>query len=195
LRSPESAIHAGIALAPEDRKQQGLVLGMAVKSNITLPTLRRIARTIFLRFGLEDALAEGYKKSLNIRTPGVSTLARSLSGGNQQKVVIAKWLEAKPKILILDEPTRGIDVAGKSEVHKLIGDLAATGVGILMISSELPEILGMSDRILVMHEGRLAGELSREEASEEKVLYLASGQSLDSAKSAAAVTPIEARHP
>jgi ribose transport system ATP-binding protein len=176
LRTPEDAIRAGIALAPEDRKLQGLVLGMPVRANISLPTLRQVADYIFLRAGLESRLAEQYKTSLDIRTPSVETPTRSLSGGNQQKVVIAKWLAAKPKILILDEPTRGIDVAAKSEVHKLMTDLAAQGVGILMISSELPEILRMSDRILVMHEGQLVGELSREEATEERVMHFAAGQ-------------------
>jgi ABC-type sugar transport system ATPase subunit len=176
LRSPEDAIRAGIALAPEDRKWQGLVLGMSVRGNISLPLLKHVARLGFLRPHLEKSLASDYRKHLDIRTPSIETPTRSLSGGNQQKVVIAKWLATKPKVLILDEPTRGIDVAGKTEVHRLVRDLAAQGVGILMISSELPEILGMSDRILVMHEGRLAGELDRNEATEERVMYFAAGQ-------------------
>jgi ABC-type sugar transport system ATPase subunit len=176
LQSPRGAINAGIALAPEDRKSQGLVLGMSVRSNITLPILNLLRRLVFLRFSKEKELAEEYKDRLDIRTPSLETTARSLSGGNQQKVVIAKWLATRPKVLILDEPTRGIDIAGKAEVHKLVNLLAAQGVGILFISSELPEILGMSDRILVMHEGQLAGELDRDSATEESVMRLASGQ-------------------
>jgi ribose transport system ATP-binding protein len=177
LRAPEDAIRAGIALAPEDRKLQGLVLGLPVRANITLPILRKLSRFFFLRPARERKLAEEYRDSLDIRTPSLETPTRSLSGGNQQKVVIAKWLASLPRILILDEPTRGIDVAAKSEVHKLMDELAAQGVGILMISSELPEILGMSDRILVMHEGRLTGELSRDDATEEKIMAYAAGQS------------------
>ncbi len=176
LRSPRAAINAGVALAPEDRKSQGLVLGMSVQSNISLPILKLLRRLGFLRFGSEKKLAWEYKDRLDIRTPSLETPARSLSGGNQQKVVIAKWLATRPKVLILDEPTRGIDVAGKAEVHKLVNYLAAQGVGILFISSELPEILGMSDRILVMHEGQLVGELGRDTATEESVMQLASGQ-------------------
>ncbi|MCC6803321.1 MAG: sugar ABC transporter ATP-binding protein [Anaerolineae bacterium] len=176
LRAPEDAIRAGIALAPEDRKLQGLILGMPVRANISLPTLRQVAALIFLRFGLEQKLAKDYKVSLDIRAPSVETVAKSLSGGNQQKVVIAKWLAAKPRILILDEPTRGIDVAGKSEVHRLIIDLARQGVGILLISSEMPEVMGISDRILVMHEGRLVGEQSHDEVTEEKLMMMATGQ-------------------
>ena len=149
---------------------------MSVRSNISLPILRLLRRLGFLRFGSEKKLAWEYKDRLDIRTPSLETPARSLSGGNQQKVVIAKWLATRPKVLILDEPTRGIDVAGKAEVHKLVNYLAAQGVGILFISSELPEILGMSDRILVMHEGQLVGELGRDTATEESVMQLASGQ-------------------
>jgi ABC-type sugar transport system ATPase subunit len=185
LRSPEDAIHAGIALAPEDRKLQGLVLGMPIRANISLPILRQLARLFFLRPAQERQLANEYRASLDIRAPSLETPTQSLSGGNQQKVVIAKWLAARPKILILDEPTRGIDVGAKSEVHRLMDDLAAQGVGILMISSELPEVLGMSDRILMMYEGALAGELSREEASEERVMYYASGQYLARGKEVA----------
>jgi rhamnose transport system ATP-binding protein len=176
LRSPRAAINAGIALAPEDRKSQGLVLGMSVRSNISLPILKLLRRLVFLRFSAEKQLACEYKDRLDIRTPSVETLARSLSGGNQQKVVIAKWLATHPKVLILDEPTRGIDIAGKAEVHKLVNLLTEQGVGILFISSELPEILGMSDRILVMREGQLVGELDRGTATEESVMRFASGQ-------------------
>jgi ABC-type sugar transport system ATPase subunit len=181
IRHPEDAIHAGIALAPEDRKTQGLVLDMPVRENVTLQTLRKIAHWVFLRFGVERQLAEDYRKQLDIRTPSVETAARSLSGGNQQKVVLARCLNAQPKVLILDEPTRGIDIAGKSEVHKLVCALAAQGVGILFISSELPEILGMCDRILVLHEGRLAGIVEQKDATEAVLVALASGHTAQGA--------------
>ena len=176
VHSPQEAIRAGIALAPEDRKTQGLVLDMPVRANITLQVLRRVASWVFMRYGREKVLAERYKQDMTIRTPSIETMARSLSGGNQQKVVVAKCLAANPRVLILDEPTRGIDVAGKSEVHKLVSQLADMGVGILIISSELPEILGMSDRILVMHEGRLMGDVPAADATEESIIALASGQ-------------------
>jgi ABC-type sugar transport system ATPase subunit len=181
VSSPQEAIRAGIALAPEDRKTQGLVLDMPVRANITLQVLRRVASWVFMRYGREKVLADRYRQEMSIRTPSIETMARSLSGGNQQKVVVAKCLAANPRVLILDEPTRGIDVAGKSEVHKLVSQLADLGVGILIISSELPEIMGMSDRILVMHEGRLMGDLPAKDASEELIMSLASGQSLDGA--------------
>ena len=181
VTSPQEAIRAGIALAPEDRKTQGLVLDMPVRANITLQVLRRVASWVFMRYGREKVLADRYRQEMSIRTPSIETMARSLSGGNQQKVVVAKCLAANPRVLILDEPTRGIDVAGKSEVHKLVSQLADLGVGILIISSELPEILGMSDRILVMHEGRLMGDIPAKDASEELIMSLASGQSFDGA--------------
>ena len=178
VRSPQDAIQVGLALAPEDRKLEGLVLGMPVRANNSLPSLRRLSRLGFVRARAERALADEYARTMDIRCPSVETLAQSLSGGNQQKVVIAKWLARKPRVLILDEPTRGVDVAGKAEVHRLMSDLAQKGVGILMISSELPEVLGMSDRILVMREGRLVGEFRREDASEERVMSFAAGQAV-----------------
>lgn len=171
-RSPRNAIRGGIALVPEDRKTQGLVLGMAVRSNISLPNLSTLTRLGFLRFKREAALANSYKALLGIRTPTIETRAQSLSGGNQQKVVMSKWLAKKPRVLLLDEPTRGIDIGAKAEVHKLVDELTAQGVGVLLISSELPEVMGMSDRILIMHEGRLLGEMSREEATEENIMSL-----------------------
>jgi ABC-type sugar transport system ATPase subunit len=177
IHSPRDAIQAGLALAPEDRKSDGLVLGLPVRANISLPSLRRLARLLFIRSRAEKAMAREYIQSLDIRCPSPETQAQSLSGGNQQKVVIAKWLARHPQLLILDEPTRGIDVSGKAEVHRLMNQLAAQGVAILMVSSELPEILGMSDRVIVMREGRLVGELQRSEASEERVLAFAASQS------------------
>ncbi|MEA4906015.1 MAG: sugar ABC transporter ATP-binding protein [Anaerolineaceae bacterium] len=174
--TPGEAIHAGVVLVPEDRKSQGLVLGMPVRNNISLPNLLSLSRFQFIQARKENDLAETYRAKLDIRCPSVATPAVSLSGGNQQKVVIAKWLAKQPKVLIVDEPTRGIDVRAKAEVYNLMLALAEQGVGILMVSSELPEILGISDRIYVMHEGRLAGEVSRKAASEELIMTYASGQ-------------------
>jgi ribose transport system ATP-binding protein len=174
--SPRDAIRSGVVLAPEDRKEHGLVLGMTVQENVTLPNLKRVSEFGFLRPRYERELAGRYRDELAIRTPTLATQAASLSGGNQQKVVLAKWLARKPKVLILDEPTRGIDVAGKAEVHRLMNSLAEQGVAVLMVSSELPEILGMSDRVLIMHEKRLAGELTRADATEERIMAYATGQ-------------------
>lgn len=175
IRSPRDAIRAGIGMVTEDRKQQGLVLGMPVRSNNTLTNLQAVSTAGFIQMRQERGVAEKYREELSIKTPTIEQTVRNLSGGNQQKVVLAKWLFAGVKVLILDEPTRGIDVRAKSEIYELMNELAARGVGILMISSELPEILGMSDRILVMHEGRIVGELSREEATQEKIMHLATG--------------------
>ena len=175
IRSPQDAIKHGIGLVTEDRKQQGLVLGMVVRENNTLAHLDAVSTLGFIRRREERQVAEKYRASLAIKTPSVEQVVQNLSGGNQQKVVLAKWLFTGSKILIFDEPTRGIDVGAKSEIYKLMNELAAEGVAIVMISSELPEVLGMSDRILVMHEGRLMGELSRDEATQEKIMHLATG--------------------
>jgi ABC-type sugar transport system ATPase subunit len=175
--TPSEAIRAGVVLAPEDHKSQGLVLGMSVRNNISLPSLLSLSRFQFIQARKENDLAETYRTKLDIRCPSIATPAISLSGGNQQKVVIAKWLAKQPKVLIVDEPTRGIDVRAKAEVYNLMLTLAEQGMGILMVSSELPEILGICDRIYVMHEGKLAGEVSRKEASEELLMTYASGQS------------------
>lgn len=175
VRSPQDAIKYGIGLVTEDRKQQGLVLGMAVRENTTLANLDLLAVLGFIKRAEENKVAEKYKTDLSIRTPSIEQVVQNLSGGNQQKVVLAKWLFTGSKVLIFDEPTRGIDVGAKSEIYKLMNELAAQGVAIIMISSELPEILGMSDRILVMHEGAIAGELSRAEATQEKIMHLATG--------------------
>ena len=179
LASPSDAIDAGLVLVPEDRKSQGLILAMSTENNISLPSLRSLARIIFIRPKKEADLAETYRKRLDIRCPSITTRAVSLSGGNQQKVVIAKWLAKKPKLLIADEPTRGIDVGAKAEVHNLMTELANRGMGVLMVSSELSEILRVSDRIYVMHEGKLAGEVSRKEATEELIMAYASGQQVN----------------
>jgi ABC-type sugar transport system ATPase subunit len=148
---------------------------MAVRENTTLANLDALAALGFIRRGEERQVAEKYRGDLAIKTPTIEQATQNLSGGNQQKVVLAKWLFTGSKVLIFDEPTRGIDVGAKSEIYKLMNELAAQGAAILMISSELPEVLGMSDRILVMHDGRIAGELSRAEATQEKIMHLATG--------------------
>ncbi len=175
LRSPHDAAQIGLGLVPEDRANQGLVLKLPVQENIVLATLDRHSRARFVDRRATERTATDYVNRLTIRTPHLRQKAMFLSGGNQQKIVLAKWLAAQPKVLILDEPTRGIDVGAKAEVHALMSRLAQSGMGIIMISSDLPEILGMSDRILVMHEGRVAGILDRAEATQEKIMALASG--------------------
>ncbi len=182
IQSPQQAIEHGIGLVTEDRKQQGLVLGMTERENNTLANLGSLSTLGFIRRREEREAAEKYRKDLDIKTPSIEQLVQNLSGGNQQKVVLAKWLFTGSRILIFDEPTRGIDVGAKSEIYKLMNALAAQGVAIIMISSELPEVLGMSDRILVMHEGRIAGELSRQDATQERIMHLATGG--DSAEAA-----------
>jgi ribose transport system ATP-binding protein len=173
--SPRQAIAAGIGLLTEDRKQQGLVLGMTVRENTTMANLSAVCSGPFLRAREERAAASRYVDELRIKTPGIEQAAQFLSGGNQQKVVLAKWLFTESRVLIFDEPTRGIDVGAKAEIYKLMNELIRRGAAILMISSELPEILGMCDRILVMHEGRITGELSRAEATQEAIMRLATG--------------------
>jgi ribose transport system ATP-binding protein len=178
LRSPADAIAAGIYLVPEDRRFQGLVLPASVRDNISLPSLDRVSRLGLVARRQEQELAQRMCKQLNVRTPGTGQAVALLSGGNQQKVVLAKWLCRTPRVLILDEPTRGVDVGAKSEIYALMDQLAGAGMAVLMISSDLEEILGMSDRVLVMHEGRLAGELPRAGLSEEAVMRLATGGTL-----------------
>ncbi|WP_026369335.1 sugar ABC transporter ATP-binding protein [Kallotenue papyrolyticum] len=174
IRSPRDAVALGIGYVPEDRKQQGLVLEMSVRHNITLGVLHRLTRAGLVRWPAVDRLAYDYAQRLRLRPARIDLPVVQLSGGNQQKVVLAKWLALQPRVLILDEPTRGIDVGAKAEVHALIDQLAQAGIGILLISSELPEVLSMSDRILVMAEGEIVGELSRAQATQERVLELAS---------------------
>ena len=172
---PAQAVAQGLGFATEDRKGQGLVLGMTVRENTTLASLPLVSRLGFVSAAREVELAERYRADLQIRTPGIEQAVQNLSGGNQQKVVLAKWLCREARLLILDEPTRGIDVGAKAEIYALMNQLTAQGVGILMISSELDEVLGMADRILVMREGRLAGELSSAQATAELVMRLATG--------------------
>jgi ribose transport system ATP-binding protein len=174
INNPSDAVDSGIGWVPEDRKQHGLVLMMDVKSNITLAILKRISGLAGnVRARAQREIAEEYVKALSIATPGISQITSSLSGGNQQKVVLAKWLSAKPKLLIMDEPTRGIDVGAKAEVHALMSRLAKEGMAILMISSEMPEIIGMSDRVIVMCQGRVTGEFSRPNLSQEEIMTCA----------------------
>jgi ribose transport system ATP-binding protein len=177
LRSPMDAIRLGLALLPEDRKQHGLILEMAVKHNVGLPGLRRFQKKMgFLNAQREQDDALKMIGALRIKTPGPDQPVQYLSGGNQQKVVLAKWLSLEPKVLLLDEPTRGVDIGAKQEIYGLMEDLAAKGVAILFVSSEMEEILGMSDRALVMHEGHITGQLKRDELSEERIMQLATGQ-------------------
>lgn len=174
IRSPADALEHGIGLVPEDRKLHGLVLGMDVKENTTMAILRRISGWLaVIRARKQTQIAEQYVNALSITTPSLSQLVRNLSGGTQQKVVVAKWLSAQQKVLIMDEPTRGIDVGAKAEVHALMSRLAKEGIGILMISSEMPELVGMSDRVIVMCQGRVTGELPREEVTQENVMACA----------------------
>jgi rhamnose transport system ATP-binding protein len=173
ISSPQQALQLGLAYVPEDRQHHGLILPMTISQNITLPILKEFAQLGWLNGQGEQQTAQHAAGQMEVKAAGLWQKARELSGGNQQKVVLAKWLTTKPRILILDEPTRGIDVGTKAAVHGLMSQLAAQGMAILMISSELPEVLGMSDRILVMREGRLTGQLSRAEATQEKIMLAA----------------------
>ncbi|MCR2824594.1 sugar ABC transporter ATP-binding protein [Microbacterium sp. zg.Y909] len=181
--NPRVAIARGIALVPEDRRRQGLVLDDTVSRNITLAIRSRLARWGLIWTGAENRAAKLWASRLEVKAAALDTEAGTLSGGNQQKVVLSKWLATEPTVLIVDEPTRGIDVGTKSEVHRLLSELAQQGIAILMISSELPEVLGMADRVLVMREGRLTGEFSRREATPEAIMFAATS---DAAAEAAA---------
>ncbi|MEE3060413.1 MAG: sugar ABC transporter ATP-binding protein [Verrucomicrobiota bacterium] len=174
-RCPSDAIEAGLALAPEDRKLHGLVLPMTVRENASLPSLERDQKKGFLDESAERAIADEAVEQMKIKTPHIEQVTRFLSGGNQQKIVLGKWLAMKPKLLMLDEPTRGIDVGAKREIYKLMEKLAGEGMAVLFVSSEMEEVLGMADRAYVMHEGRISGELNRQELSEESIMNLATG--------------------
>ncbi|MDH6128084.1 sugar ABC transporter ATP-binding protein [Kitasatospora sp. GP82] len=173
LRSPKDAIRAGLGLAPEERKAQALFLQRTIRDNTSLVSLDRLSRWRFVRRRDERALAQEYTDRLRVRAPSIEAEARTLSGGNQQKVVLARWLARRPQLLILDEPTRGVDIGAKAEIYQIIADLARAGSAVLVISSELPEVLGLADRVVVMQNGRVTGELGRAQASEEAVLALA----------------------
>jgi len=173
IRSPRDAIGHGVGLVPEDRKQQALFLSLGVRINLSMAAHERILRAkVFIDEGAERRMVEEFRKTLNIRMAGPEQRIADLSGGNQQKVVLARWLALRPKVLIVDEPTRGIDVGAKVEVHNLLFELARAGIAIIAISSELPEILAISDRIVTMREGRVTGVVSREEASEERLMAM-----------------------
>jgi rhamnose transport system ATP-binding protein len=174
--NPRAAMAAGMALVPEDRRQQGLIMDLSIERNITLPRARKLARLGLLFGGAEKRAAATWAEKLQTKLSKLSDAVGTLSGGNQQKVVLAKWLATAPQLLILDEPTRGIDVGTKAEVHRLMSSLAADGLAVVMVSSELPEVLGMADRIIVLREGRVADTLTRAEATEESVMYAAMGQ-------------------
>jgi rhamnose transport system ATP-binding protein len=173
VTSPQQAIELGLAYVPEDRQLHGLIPAMHITSNISLPMLREFSRSGWLNFKKERRASYEAARQMEVRANNIWQRARELSGGNQQKVVLAKWLATQPRILILDEPTRGIDVGTKAAVHALMSKLASEGMAILMISSELPEVLGMSDRILVMHEGQMTAQFTREEATQEKIITAA----------------------
>ena len=175
LKSTKDAIGKGIGLVPEDRKSQGLLLDMGIDFNIVLPSLKNISSHMFVSRTSEKDIVNRYKNMLMIKTPNICRPAKNLSGGNQQKVVLAKWLATDPKVLIFDEPTRGIDVGAKQEIYKLMNNLAESGLAIIMISSEMEELLGMSDRIMVLCEGRKSGEIEKENFSQELILSYASG--------------------
>lgn len=175
VRSPKDAIENGLALVPEDRKNHGLVLEMSVRENSTLPSLASQSVNGFIRSNEEIRITDWLIGELQTRTSSREQTVRNLSGGNQQKIVIGKWLATHPGILLMDEPTRGIDIGAKQEVYRLMHDLSAKGLAILFVSSEMEEIIGMSDRILVMHDGTISGELSRDQFDEEKIMTLATG--------------------
>lgn len=172
-RTPRAAMNAGIGFAPEERKAQALLLKRSVRDNTSLAILDRLTRMLFVRTAMEREVVLGIVERMRVRTPSIEQEISKLSGGNQQKVVLGRWLARKPKVLILDEPTRGVDVGAKAEIYAVIDELASTGIAVLVISSELPEVLGLADRILVMQGGRIRGELLRADATEEAILSLA----------------------
>jgi len=175
IKNPQQAIKLGLGYVTEDRKSEGLIVEFSVKENLSLTNFQKVSSNGILNTRNEKELYESMVERLGVRVSGPEQAAKSLSGGNQQKVVIAKWLGIEPEVLILDEPTRGVDVGAKKEIYNIINELAERGVAILMISSELPEIIGMADRVLVMHEGNLMAELSKDEMTQEKIMHYATG--------------------
>jgi len=176
IRSPQQAMDYGIAYVPEDRHQHGLVMNFSIAANVTLPILQLVSRLGLVDSRREQKIAGEYSRQLRVRSAGIEQLVNTLSGGNQQKVVLSKWLATNPSVLILDEPTRGIDVGAKAEVHRIISDLATRGLAIILISSELPEVLAMADQVIVLHEGSVTGTFARSEATQERVMSAATGQ-------------------
>ncbi|SDF94243.1 monosaccharide ABC transporter ATP-binding protein, CUT2 family [Onishia taeanensis] len=181
LRSSHEAVAQGIALVPEDRKDQGLILGMNCRDNMTLAGLETVSKNGFMRPAAEKTVYDKYQQAMKIKTPGWRQKVGNLSGGNQQKIVIGKWLHTQPKLLILDEPTRGIDVGSKSEIHALIKELARTGYAVLVISSEMPEVLGVSNRIIAMYDGKVTAEFDGDAVSEDALVQAITGQYVTSA--------------
>ena len=176
IGNPQTAVKYGLGLIPEDRKNHGIISELSIRENISYSSFEKVSRFRYLVPGLMKQVAEKYRKALNVACPDIEKKIKELSGGNQQKVVLARWLATDCDIILFDEPTRGIDVGAKQEIYELINKLAEGGKGIVLISSEMPELIGMSDRIIVMHEGVVAGELRKEEANQEKILHLASGE-------------------
>ena len=177
INSIRDALRLGLIWVTEDRKRDGVIQNFSIKANIAIPILKQMRRRLFVNARQEAETADRYIELLRVKTTGREQQIRYLSGGNQQKVVMAKWLATKPRIMVLDEPTRGIDVGAKSEIYKLINRLTSEGIAVILISSELPEVIGMSDRILIMYEGRVAGEVSRADFSEERIMMYATGRS------------------
>lgn len=175
INCPEDAVKLGIGFVTEDRKRQGLLLDSSICHNVSLPILKKLSKFGIINIKKERQVANQKREILRIKAPSIDTKASSLSGGNQQKIVLAKWLAAECKIIFMDEPTRGVDVGAKQEIYKLLDELAATGIGIVIVSSEMEELLGMSDRILILHEGVSAGEISKDEFSQEIVMQYSSG--------------------
>jgi len=184
IRSPSDAIRHGMAFLTEDRKRTGLYMNLSVRDNITMPSLRNNLQGVFLRHKALRRICDDAVGKLRIKTPSLEQLVMNLSGGNQQKVLVSRWLATSPFLLILDEPTRGIDVGAKAEIYRLMSALAKEGKAIILISSEMPEILAMADRVMVMHEGRKVGEIGRGDASQEKILHMATGESLSTFQTA-----------
>ena len=179
IHSPAQSIANGIGFLTEDRKEEGLILDFSIEDNISLPTLQEFVKHGFIDKKIEDDFSELLMKRLLIKAQSTQDVVGDLSGGNQQKVVLAKWIGIGPKVLILDEPTRGVDVGAKREIYQLMNELAERGVAIIMVSSDLPEILGVSDRVIVIHEGHIAGELLKQEATQEKIMTLATGGTIN----------------
>ena len=181
IRSPAQAVDNGIVYVPEDRGKQGAVIGLPIFQNVTLPSLHRTSRRGFIELAEEFRMTREYTSRLDLRAASLDQDVGNLSGGNQQKVVIAKWLATEPRVIILDEPTKGIDIGSKAAVHEFMSELAAKGLAVIMVSSELPEIIGMSDRAIVMRDGRIAGEFSSEEMSAEVLVRAAAGINTEAA--------------
>ncbi|MEM1400911.1 MAG: ATP-binding cassette domain-containing protein, partial [Pseudomonadota bacterium] len=175
IRSPADAVESGIVYVPEDRGRQGAIAALPIFQNVTLPSLTRISRNGFLKMAEEFKLARDYTERLDLRAASLDTDVANLSGGNQQKVVIAKWLATQPRVIILDEPTKGIDIGSKAAVHDFMAELAAQGLAVIMVSSEIPEVLGMSDRVIVMREGRMVAALEGEALMPETLVRHAAG--------------------